>query len=47
MIILVAALLVLPVLGAEMGVDLNILPRLITGPVEGIIRAIVRLTGNA
>ena len=47
MIILIAALLVLPVLGAQMGVDLNILPRLITGPVEAIIRAIVLLTGNA
>ena len=46
MIILIAALLVLPVLGAQMGVDLNILPHLITGPVEAIIRAIVRLTGN-
>ena len=46
MIILIAALLVLPVLGTQMGVDLNILPHLITGPVETIIRAIVRLTGN-
>jgi len=46
MTILIAALLVLPVLGAQMGVDLNILPQLITGPVEAIIRAIVRLTGN-
>jgi Zn-dependent protease len=46
MIILVAALLVLPVLGTQMGVDLNILPHLITGPVDAIIRAIVRLTGN-
>jgi hypothetical protein len=31
------------VLGAQMGVDLNILPHLITGPVEAMIRAIVRL----
>jgi Zn-dependent protease len=46
MIILIAALLVLPVLGAQMGLDLNILPHLITGPVETIIRAIVWLTGN-
>jgi Zn-dependent protease len=46
MIILIAALLVLPMLGAQMGVDLNILPHLITGPVETIIRAIVWLTGN-
>lgn len=47
MFILIAALLVLPVLGAQTGVDLNILPHLITGPVEAIIRAIVRLTGSA
>jgi Zn-dependent protease len=47
MFILIATLLVLPVLGAQTGVDLNILPHLITGPVEAIIRAIVRLTGNA
>jgi Zn-dependent protease len=46
MIVLIVALLVLPTLGAQMGVDLNILPHLITGPVEAIIRAIVRLTGN-
>ena len=46
MIILIAALLVLPVLGAQMGVDLNILPHLITRPVETVIRAIVWLTGN-
>jgi Zn-dependent protease len=46
MIILVVALLVLPVLGARLGVDLNVLPHLITGPVEAIVRAIVQLTGN-
>ena len=46
MIILIAALLVLPVLGAQLGVDLNILSRLIGGPIEAIIRAIVRMTGN-
>jgi hypothetical protein len=33
-------------LGAQMDIDLNILPHLITGPVETIIRAIVYLTGN-
>jgi hypothetical protein len=47
MIILIAALLILPVLGPQMDVDLNILRHLITGPVETIIRAIVWLTGNA
>jgi len=47
MIILIAALLVLPLLGAQMGVDLNILSRLIGGPIEAIIRAIVLMTGNS
>ena len=46
MIVLIVALLVLPVLGVQMGVNLNVLPYLITGPVETIIRAIVQLTGN-
>jgi Zn-dependent protease len=46
MFILIAALLILPLLGAQMDLDLNILPHLITGPVDTIIRAIVRLTGN-
>ena len=46
MTILVAALLVLPVLGAQIGVDLNIVSRVIGAPIETIIRAIVLLTGN-
>ena len=46
MFILIAVLLVLPVLGAQMGVNLNLLPHLITGPVEAIIRAIVQLSGT-
>ena len=44
--ILLTLLLLLPMLGAQMGVDLNILSRLIGGPTEAIIRAILRLTGN-
>ena len=47
MLILIVVLLVLPVLGTQMGVDLNILPRLITGPVEFGVRTIMRLTGNS
>jgi Zn-dependent protease len=46
MMILIAALLLLPVIGAQMGVNLDILPRPIGGPIEAIIRAIVQLTGN-
>lgn len=44
--ILLAVLLLLPMLGAQMGVDMNIVWRLIGGPTEAIIRAILRLTGN-
>lgn len=44
--ILLTLLLFLPMLGAQMGVDFNILSRLIGGPTDAIIRAILRLTGN-
>jgi Zn-dependent protease len=47
MLILIAALLVLPVLGTYAGLDLNILPHLIGVPVEAVLRAIIRLTGNS
>jgi Zn-dependent protease len=47
MMILLTMLLFLPVLGAQMGVDLNVVSRLITGPTEAILRTILRLTGNA
>jgi Zn-dependent protease len=47
MMILLTLLLFLPVLGAQMGVDLNVVSRLITGPTEAILRTILRLTGNA
>jgi Zn-dependent protease len=46
MIILITLLLFLPMFGAQMGVDLNILSRLIAGPTEAIIRAIAWLTRN-
>jgi Zn-dependent protease len=47
MMILLTALLFLPLLGAQMGIDINIVSRLITGPTEAILRTILRLTGNA
>jgi Zn-dependent protease len=46
MMILITLLFFLPMLGAQMGVDLNIISRLIGVPAEFIIRAIVQLTGN-
>ena len=46
MLILIVALLIVPIAGAQMGADWNVLPHLITGPVEATIRAILRVTGN-
>jgi Zn-dependent protease len=46
MMILIGALLILPVLGAQMGVNLDIVSRLISGPIEAITRGILRLTGH-
>jgi Zn-dependent protease len=46
MIILIALLLLLPVLGLQMGVDLNVVSHLLLTPTEIILRAILRLTGN-
>jgi Zn-dependent protease len=44
--ILLTLLLFLPMFGAQIGVDLNVISRLITGPSETIIGSILRLTGN-
>ena len=44
--ILIALLLLLPILGANLGIELNIMSRLISAPADAIIWAIVRLTGN-
>jgi hypothetical protein len=46
MMILITLLFFLPMLGAQMGVDLNIISRLIGAPTEAIIWAIVQVTGN-
>lgn len=46
MMILIGLLFFLPMLGAQMGLDLNIISRLIGAPTEAIIWTIVRLTGN-
>ena len=46
MMILIALLFLLPVLGAQVGVDLNIISYLIAAPTEVILRAILWLTGN-
>jgi Zn-dependent protease len=46
MMILIALLLFLPMLGLQMGVDLNVISHLLLTPTEIILRAILRLTGN-
>ena len=46
MMILIALLFFMPMLGANMGVDLNIISYLMGVPTEVILRAILRLTGN-
>ncbi|HZZ60753.1 MAG TPA: site-2 protease family protein [Roseiarcus sp.] len=45
MLILIAALLVLPVLGAQSGLDLNFVWRFVARLTDSIIGAIVRITG--
>jgi Zn-dependent protease len=47
MIILIGLLIVLPMLGAQMGIDLSVVSRAIAISTGAIIDAILRLTGNA
>jgi Zn-dependent protease len=46
MMILIALIFLLPVIGMQMGVDLNVISYLITTPTEMVLRAILWLTGN-
>jgi Zn-dependent protease len=46
MMILIALIFLLPVIGLQMGVDLNVISYLITTPTEMVLRAILWLTGN-
>jgi hypothetical protein len=45
MLILIAALLILPILGAQTGLDLNFLWRLVAKLTDDIVGTILRLTG--
>jgi Zn-dependent protease len=45
LLILVTLLFFLPMLGVQMGIDLNIVSHVIGAPTEAILRAIIRLTG--
>jgi Zn-dependent protease len=46
LLILISLLFILPMLGAQMGVDVNIVWRFIARSTDAIIDAILRLTGN-
>jgi Zn-dependent protease len=46
MLILIGLLFILPMLGAQLEVDLNIVSRVIASSTDPIIGAILRLTGN-
>src|SRR5438132_7513633 len=46
MLILIGLLFILPMLGAQLEVDLNIVSRVIASSTDAIIGAILRLTGN-
>jgi len=46
LLILIALLFLLPVLGAQIGTDLNIISYVISVPTEYVLRTILRLTGN-
>ena len=47
MLILIGLLFILPMLGAQLGVDLSIVSRVIASSTDAIIGAILLLTGNA
>lgn len=46
MLILIGLLFVLPMLGAQMGIDLSIVSQVIASSTSAIIDAILRMTGN-
>jgi Zn-dependent protease len=47
MLIIIGLLFILPMIGTQLGTDLNVLAWLISGPANSIIGIIVRITGNA
>ena len=47
MAILIGVLFVLPILGRQFGVDLNVVTRLVARSTYGVVQLILRLTGNA
>jgi Zn-dependent protease len=47
MLILIALLLILPLIGDQLGVDLNVVWRVVSGAANAVIEAILRITGNS
>jgi Zn-dependent protease len=47
MAIIIGLLFILPILGSRLGVDLDVLGWLVSGPARAIAETIIRLTGNA
>jgi Zn-dependent protease len=47
MLILIGLLFILPMLGSQLGVDLNVIAWVMSGPANTVIQSILRLTGNA
>jgi hypothetical protein len=47
MLVIIGLLFVAPVVGANFGIDLNLLGWLISGPAHALVETIIGLTGNA
>ncbi len=47
MLLLIALIFVLPVLGRQLGVDLDVLSWLLSAPTRAVIETVLRFTGNA
>ncbi len=47
MAIIIGLLFILPMVGAQLGRDLNVVAWLLGGPVDAIIGTILQITGNA
>jgi Zn-dependent protease len=47
MLIIIGVLFILPIIGAQLGTNLNLVGWLLGGPVDSVIEAILKVTGNA
>ncbi len=47
MLIIIGLIFLLPMLGAQLGIDMNILGWLLGGPVDAVINVILRISGNS